>query len=137
MSDLRDNLALTPAVFLAWVALALWPTSGDAQTNDVPRYLRERAECMYQALRTIPGVSEPKLGYVTSDGWTHPYLEYLAAEDSASVRHPRFEAEKSDNGNYRFLAVLSGLGGPNIHISAAVMQKWKTQCSVEANILFP
>lgn len=104
----------------------------------VPRSLRESAECMYKVLQTAPGVSDPKLGYVASDGWTHPYLEYQAAESSPSVQHPRFEAKKLDNGEgYWFLAVLSGAGAPDVHISEAVMQRWKTRCGVAANILFP
>jgi hypothetical protein len=98
--------------------------------------LKQGAECMYQVLKTMPGVSEPKLGYVTSEGWTHPYLEYEAAEDSPSVQHLRFEAKKTDNGKYWFLVMVSGVGAPDIHVTEAVMQQWKTQCSVEANVLF-
>jgi hypothetical protein len=106
--------------------------------TEVPRSLRENAECMYKGLQTVPGVSDPKLGYVTSDGWTHPYLEYQAAEASPSAQHPRFEAKNLDNGaGYWFQAALSGAGAPDVHISEAVMQRWKTRCGVDANILFP
>jgi hypothetical protein len=101
-----------------------------------PPPLKQGAECMYQVLKTMPGVSEPKLGYVTSEGWTHPYLEYEAAEDSPPLQHPRFEAKKTDNGKYWFLIMASGFGAPHIHVTEAVMQQWKTQCSVEANVLF-
>jgi len=52
---------------------------------------------MYQVLKTIHGANAPTLGYVTSHGWTHPFLEYRAVETDAYAT--RFEAEKSANGH--------------------------------------
>ena len=137
MSNVRAIIVFGLTALLEPLAMYVWPRQVRAQTSKVPVSLRKSAECMFKALQTVPGVSEPKLGYVTSDGWTHPYLEYRAAEHSPSVQHPRFEAIKSDDGTYWFLAVLSGWGAPSTAVSGAVIEKWKTQCAVAANIMFP
>jgi hypothetical protein len=115
-----------------------WPAH--AQTSNVPEPLKQSANCMYEVLKTTPGVSEPKLGYVTSEGWTHPFLEYRAEETNRWVQPTRFEAQKADHGKFWFLATLPGLIDPrighlDIHVTEAVVQKWKAQCNVDANVL--
>ena len=85
----------------------------------------------------MPEVSEPKLGVTTSEGWAHPFLEYRAAEELSGVYPIRFNAKKADRGGYWFLAVKSGLGAPEFHVTDAVIKKWKAQCSADANVLFP
>jgi hypothetical protein len=108
-----------------------------AQSNDVPPALTKTAECMFEVLKGMPDVSEPKLGVITSEGWTHPFLEYRAAEALSKFNPIRFNAKKADRGGFWFLAVKSGFGAPELHVTEAVMQKWKLQCGVDANVLFP
>lgn len=95
---------------------------------------------MYQVLKTTPGVTEPKLGYVTREGWTHPFLEYRAAETNSWVQPTRFEAMRRDDGRYWFEAIVPGVIDPrvghlDIHVTEAVVEKWKTQCHVEVVII--
>jgi hypothetical protein len=92
---------------------------------------------MFAVLKKIPGVIEPILGIDTSGGWTYPFLEYRAAEKSSDVHPIRFVPRKSDRGGYWFLAVRSGFGVVDLHVTDVVMQQWKTQCSVDSNVLFP
>jgi hypothetical protein len=109
----------------------------NAQSNEVPPALRKSAECMFTVLQGMPDVSEPKLGIVTSEGWAHPFLEYRADEGPGKSSLIRFNAKKPDGGGFWFLAVKSGLGAPELHVTVAVVQKWKLQCGVDANVIFP
>ena len=126
--------SIAVAFFSAWVATLC---TALAQTNDVPPPLQKTVECMFEVLRTMPEVSEPKLGVTTSEGWAHPFLEYRAAEALSGVYPIRFNAKKADRGGYWFLAVKSGLGAPEFHVTDAVIKKWKAQCRADANVLFP
>jgi hypothetical protein len=92
---------------------------------------------MFKILQTMPEVSETKLGITTSDGWTYPFLEYRGAEALSGVTPIRFNAKKADRGGYWFLAVKSGFGAPEFHVTDAVIKKWKAQCSADAVVLFP
>jgi hypothetical protein len=92
---------------------------------------------MFKVLKAIPGVSEVAQGVETNEGWTHTFLEYLATEGSSSSRPIRFHAMKSDRGGYWFLAVRSGFGVVDLHVTEVVMQKWKSECSVDTNVMFP
>ena len=140
MPNLRGSVTLVAAVLTTLLPIALVGLSAHAQTTDVPVPLRQSVDCMYEVLKTAPGVSEPKLGYVTSEGWPHPFLEYRSGEGN-DVHRMRFEARRGDHDKYWFLAMMSGrvdprIGHIDIHITDAVMQKWKTQCNVEANVIF-
>lgn len=90
---------------------------------------------MFEVLQTVPGVTEPRLGYVTADGGTLPFLEYRAAEKSSWVEPTRFDARKTDDGDYWFLAYLPGIGEIDSHITETIMEKWKAQCDVDANAI--
>ncbi len=106
------------------------------QAADVSEPLQRTAECMVKVLEATPGVSGPRLGVVTSEGWAHPFVEYRADEALSRDRLIRFEARKDQDG-WEFLAVKSGLGAPELHVTEAVMRTWEAQCHVRANILFP
>jgi hypothetical protein len=125
---------VVPRFLFALVAVAYTVV---AQTTDVPAPLEQTAECMLAILKAVPEVSEPKLGVTTSDGWTHPFVEYRAAEALSGETPIRFDAKKADRGGYWFLAVRSGLGAPEFHVTDSIIKKWKAQCGVEANVLFP
>jgi hypothetical protein len=124
------------------IAIALLATSSAilnlaiAQSKDGPA-LKQTAECMFEVLKAMPEVSEPKLGSTTSEGWTHPFLEYRAAEALSKFNPIRFDAKKADRGGFWFLAVKSGLGAPEFHVTDVVIKKWKVQCSIDASVLFP
>jgi hypothetical protein len=122
-----------PIAFLAALSVIAFPAR--AQANDVPLQLKQTTECMLKVLRTVPGVSEPRIGNSTSDGWTHPYLEYRAAEDSHWEQPTRFDVQKSHDGRFRFMAVLPGVGGIDIHVTNNVVKEWKERCGVEAVVL--
>jgi hypothetical protein len=92
---------------------------------------------MFEVLKAMPEVSEPKLGVTTSEGWAHPFLEYRAAEALSKFNPIRFDAKKADRGGFWFLAVKSGLGAPEFHVTDSVIHKWKSQCSADASVLFP
>ena len=126
--------SIAVAFFSTWVAT---PYTALPQANDVVPLLEKTAACMFEVLKTMPEVREPKLGVTTSDGWTHPFLEYRAAEALSEVYPIRFNAKKTDGGGYWFLAVKSGLGVPEFHVTDVVIKKWKAQCSADANVLFP
>ena len=106
------------------------------QTTDVPAPLEQTAECMIQVLKARPDVFGPTLGLTTSEGWTHPFVEYRADEALSRESPIRFDAVKY-RGGYVFWAVQSGLGAPELHVTEAVMQRWKVHCQVYANVRFP
>jgi hypothetical protein len=108
-----------------------------AQSKDVPPSLKQTSECMFEVLKAMHEVSEPRLGVTTSEGWAHPFLEYRAAEALSKFDPIRFDAKKADRGGFWFLAVKSGLGAPEFHVTDVVIKKWKVQCGVEASVLFP
>jgi hypothetical protein len=129
-----DMSSVVPRFLFALVAISY---AVAAQATDVPTPLEQTAECMFEVLKTMPEVSEPKLGATTSEGWTHPFVEYRAAEALSGVTPIRFDAKKADRGGYWFLAVKSGLGAPEFHVTDTVIKKWKVQCRANATVLFP
>jgi hypothetical protein len=95
---------------------------------------------MYEVLKKMPGVTEPKLGYVASNGWTHPFVEYRADEASHWAQPTRFEARKDDHDQYSFLGVLPGITDPrlghlDLHVTEAVTAKWNEQCHANAYVI--
>jgi hypothetical protein len=142
MPYLRYGFNCTAAALTAVLLFTFEGIPAKAQVADLPPGLKQIAECMFEALKTVPGISQPKLGYMSSEGWTHPFLEYRSEERNSWGRPMRFEAQKGDDGRYWFLATTSGLilpdvGHVDIHVTEKVMQKWKSQCDVAANVLFP
>jgi hypothetical protein len=102
---------------------------------------------MLKVLKSVPGVTDARLGVVHSDGWTHSYLAYHANEGDKpgfpknnGLFAMQFDAQKGEDGigRYWFLAYVSGFGGaPDLHVTDIVMNEWKIQCDVDSNILFP
>jgi hypothetical protein len=90
---------------------------------------------MLKILKTVPGVSEPRLDNATSGGWTHPFLEYRAAEESQWVQPTRFDAQKAADGSFSFVGILPGTGRLDTHVTNIVVEQWKTQCGVEATVI--
>jgi hypothetical protein len=130
---LIDMSKVVPRFLLALAAIAYTVV---AHTIDVPAPLEQTAKCMLEVLKTTPEVGEPKLGVTTSEGWTHPFVEYRAAEALSGATPIRFDAKKAERGGYWFLAVTSGLGAPEFHVTDAIMKKWKAQCRADATVLF-
>jgi hypothetical protein len=124
-----------PLSFVAMVFLVALPVR--VKSGEVPAELRKNAECMLKVLNVTPGVSESRLGSDDSQGWNHPFLEYRATEGLRGSQLMRFDAQKSAEGRYWFLAYLSGWGNPEIHVTDLIIQNWKTQCGVSANVIFP
>ena len=95
---------------------------------------------MLKVLRSQPEVKDPKLGIVTSDGWTHPFLEYQPSEKARWIQPTRFEALKvadAERGPYIFQALVPGLmttveEGLDLHVTNKVVARWETECGVHA-----
>ena len=121
--------------FVAVAFLAALPIG--AKSEEVSTELKTNAECILTVLKMTPGVSEPRLGSDNSHGWDHPFLEYRATEGLRGSHRVRFDAQKSTEGHYWFLAYLSGWGNPEIHVTELIIRGWKTQCGVSANVIFP
>ena len=137
MNNVRGSVT---SVAVASLASTLVGMPSRAQTSDVPVPLKQTADCMYEVLKTMPGVTEPKLGYVTSNGWTHPFLEYRADEATHWVQPTRFEGRKGDHDQYSFVGILPGVIDPRIghldlHVTEAVTAKWNAQCHANAYVI--
>jgi len=115
-------------------------TVARAQTDLGPSPdLTQSAYCMLGILKTMPGVTDPKLDDAR-DGFC---LEYQPDEKSRWVQPTRFCLQASRNAAHRpyeFMAIFPGVvpvgGEPDIHISQSIMQKWNAQCGVHAMGLF-
>jgi hypothetical protein len=106
----------------------------DAQVDGVPSALKRNADCMYKVLLKVPGISEAKLGYVTRNGWTTPFLEYRAEEKSSWVGPTHFEAQKVRD-TYVFEGLLPGVGDLDTHVTEVVVKRWSKQCQVVAMVV--
>ena len=106
------------------------------QAADVPAAVEKTASCMLEVLKATPGVIGPVVGTTTSEGWTHPFLEYRADEALSRESPIRFDVRKG-HGGYEFWAVKSGFGAPELHVTEAVVQKWNVHCHAYANVYFP
>ncbi len=91
---------------------------------------------MLKVLKTVPGVSEPRLGNASSAGSTRPFLEYRATEASRWKQPTRFALQRSPDGQVYFMAVLPGNVIPSdTHVTNVVVQRWKAQCGADATVL--
>jgi hypothetical protein len=108
----------------------------DSAKTEVPLSLRHSAECMYRALKAIPGVNQPVLRYENGDGWNHPELGYLASWRDGMYRM-KFEAQRPMAGHNRYWFLNSFAGPPPPGLDDAlmmsVMKTWKAKCNVEAD----
>jgi hypothetical protein len=140
MPKARARVAYAAELLTALLAVAFVGCQSTPKAPAVPMQLKQRAECMYEVLKTMPGVSEPKIGYVTREGWTHPFLEYRAEETNSWVQPTHFEAKRDDQDRYRFEAIVPGIVDPrighfDIHVTDAVVEHWETQCHVEVVVI--
>lgn len=107
--------------------------------TSIPR-LAQAVECMLRVLKTVPGVSEPKLDTTQSSGVMVPIVEYRAAEKASWTQPTRFVFQPESNRTIWFQALLPGLisTGTDLdwHVTKVVVKKWKAQCGVEATVLF-
>jgi len=129
------RVAYAAAVLIALLGVTFAGCQSTPKTPAVPIPLKQPTECMYEVLKTMPGVREPKIGYVTREGWTHPFLEYRAEETNSWVQPTHFEAKRDDKDRYWFEALVPGIIDPrvghfDIHVTDAVVEHWKTQCHV-------
>ena len=132
------SLLMAAPVLLGALVDAACASNSD---TEVPVALKEQAECMYHALTKLPGVNEPKIGYVISEQfigqgrWNHPFVEYLATQrDGAYPR--RFEAWKPVPGNHKGYWFRTWFAGPvppgfDMHLMESIIQTWKAQCHAD------
>lgn len=102
--------------------------------NEVPLSLRQRADCMYQALKVIPGVNHPVLRYENGEGWNHPVLGFFAPWRDG-VYQMTFEAKKPGSGHdgYWFLHSFAGPPPPGLDsaLIVSVTKAWKARCQAD------
>lgn len=102
--------------------------------NEVPLSLRQRANCMYQALKVIPGVNHPVLRYENGEGWNHPVLGFLAPWRDG-VYQMTFQAKKPGTGHdgYWFLHSFAGPPPPGLDsaLIVSVTKAWKARCQAD------
>lgn len=107
------------------------PHLPDSAKAEIPLSLRQRADCMYQALKGIRGVDQPVLRYENRGGWNHPVLGYLAAWRDGMYQMT-FEAQKpvAGHGTVWFLHSFSGPPPPGLDTALieSVMKNWKARC---------
>jgi hypothetical protein len=139
-TPLKLSLAAACAVFLAAMLAMILHHNAVAPRPS----LETTTRCMLEVLKSMPGVSEPKLGSdtgnVRSGGRNSPFLEYRAAEGASSDVPIRFYAiyVQGNLSDYWFIAARSGAGRlPDLHITEGVLQRWKTQCHADATVEFP
>jgi hypothetical protein len=60
---------------------------------------------MLKVLKTVPGVSEPRLGNAASGEWSHPFLEYRALEGSHWEQPTRFDGLTPTNRSAKFIVI--------------------------------
>jgi hypothetical protein len=126
--------SMAVACLVAWTAISC---TALPRTTDVSPPLQKTVKCMIKVLKEMPEVSQSRQGVATSEGWPQPFVEYRAAEALTRDTSIRFSAKKADGGGYWFLAVKSGLGAPEFHVTDAVTKKWKIRCDTDAMVLFP
>jgi hypothetical protein len=117
--------------------LFVFSATASAQlATDVSAHLKQTSACMLRVLKLVPGVTEPRLGEITSNGLTLPFLEYRAAEKSSWVEPTRFSIQVSEDGSMWYMAMLPGIGpGPiDMHVTSMVLQKWNEECHVTAAV---
>ena len=138
MQVLRCAFRITAAAFTTAVASLPITLNVQADTPVIPPSLIENVERMFGVLETMPQVSDPKVAYVTTEGWTHPVFEYRAEEDSW-LQPTRVEARRNSDDSYFFQTLLPGLsahGRPvDHHVTSALIKAWRIRChvSVEAH----
>jgi hypothetical protein len=108
-----------------------------AHKEALPAELKRSAECMLDVLKKSPSVSEPGLSNDTSEGWFHPYLEFRTADASAGTWRYRFDAQRTSDGHYWFLATRPGMRVTEADLAGVkeVIGEWKTHCGVNANLI--
>lgn len=132
-------IAISIAAAAAWAFVSQIlapPDRPDPAKAEAPFSLKQRADCMYQALKVIPGVSNPVLRYENGDGWNHPVLGYLAPWRDG-VYQIKFEAKRPIAGHagYWFLQSFAGPPPPGLDdaLMASVMKHWKARCQADVD----
>jgi hypothetical protein len=123
-----------PIATVALGALLCASAGAFASDAETPVAVKQSAECMYHLLTTMTGVNEPKLGYITSEGWIHPFVEYRGAWRDGTIP-VRFEAQKpiANHKGYWFLFWFAGPPPPgfNLDLMESIIQTWEAQCRAD------
>ena len=125
--------------FIALLLVTLPACAHDQVPTSTSR-LTQATACMLNVLKTVPGVSEPRVGTIPSSGVMVPFVEYHAAEKASWAQPTRFVFQPTTNGTIWFQALLPGLvsTGTDVdwHVTKFVVEKWSTRCGVQASVLF-
>ena len=138
--------ALSFSAFCSLAVLAAASTAYATSMNDITPELRQDVECMQRTLKSVPGVDGTEIGVSDTDGWSHPFIQYLAPPRPYGYRPTiRFEATKnfysSSDRKPFFIVALSGIASPGedppTYGTGAVAKLWEEKCDVHAMVLFP
>ena len=134
------------AIVLAAIMFAV--PANSKSIYDIDPQMRKDAQCMFGVLKRTPGIDQVKLGAWKRDAWVYPYLEYRSASDKQGYRQfVRFAPISPCSSEDRvkgcvpyFDTVMSGLmpagRAPEDWGASAIIDRWKSQCRVDAAILF-
>jgi hypothetical protein len=94
---------------------------------------------MLGVLQTEAYVKNPTLVGDEWNGRDAPYIEYTFSDGRVTDRVVRF-TRRGDRGSVYFMAVLPGLLAPGErnppnYGASHIAERWKSECSVDANIL--
>lgn len=94
---------------------------------------------MLSVLKTVPGVSDARLGETTDDGVALPYVEYRAAEKARWAAPTRFTLFPASKNQIVFQEILPGLVTPgtmpDTHVTDVIVKEWKALCHVDADVI--
>lgn len=137
----------------AGIVLALGIAAAPAQgagLKSPPQSLRQTTECMLDVLKTVPNVSEARLGLAKGRSvnqlqpiWTHPFLRYVYTYPDGRRQAVRFDAEiyrTRGRTRYGFSAALSGLSEVGVKPAdwgtREITDLWKAKCSADAFVVY-
>ena len=140
MPNIFVSVKCVAGYLMALPPLMLLGCQSSSNAAGVPALLKQRVDCMYKVLRSTPGVTEPRIGSVTRDGWAHPFLEYRAAETNSWMQPTRFETKRGASDQYWFEALVPGIIDPRVgqldlHVTDSVVEQWKDECHAEAIVV--
>lgn len=138
------SIAAGPKVNLNWCSVF----KGD-EANSMVALLdsgrwRSPLQCMVEVLKKIPDADEVQSGVLNRASQVHPFVQYRYREEDGDVGTVTFVAENSGASKVPtyFSAFLSGrvppgMTEPRAYGTREIVNQWRLQCGVAANVIWP